>query len=108
MELVPVRTIEWEVHQETGLVHLKRLKFRSPLLKKLILPIFSEPYFKIKLDEVGTFVWLEIDGRKTTGMIADAAREKFGQRVHPVYERLGKFIRSLKQSRFIDFRDEAL
>ncbi len=104
MDMIPVKKIEWEVHPDTGLVNLKRPKFRASLLKKYLLPLFSDPYFRIKLDEIGTFVWREIDGHKNVATIAAALEKTFGARVNPVHERLGKFIIALKRSRFIDYR----
>jgi len=104
LEIIPVKNIDWEIQPDSGLVHLKQPKFKSALLRKYLLPLLPDPYFRIKLDEVGTFVWLEIDGKKTTRMIAQATEKKFGERVNPVHDRLGKFIRSLKQSRLIEYQ----
>jgi len=104
MDLIPVKNIEWEIHPDTGLVNLKRPKFKALLLKKYLSPLLSDPYFRIKLDEIGTFVWREIDGHKNVAMIAAALEKAFGARVYPVHERLGKFIISLKRSRFIDYQ----
>ncbi len=64
MDIVPVRNIEWEVISESGLVRLKRPKFKAGVLKKHLLPLIRDPYFRIKLDDIGTFVWLKMDGHK--------------------------------------------
>ena len=104
LEVIPVKNVEWDLLPESDLVQLKKYKFRSGLLKKYLLPLLPDPYFRIKLDAVGSFVWQEMDGVKTTGAIAKAMQMKFGDAVEPVHERLGMFIRSLKQSRFITYR----
>lgn len=58
----------------------RRLKFRIPLYKK------------ITLDEVGSEVFVQIDGYKTVKEIGEKIEMKFGDKVQPLYERLLIFI----------------
>ena len=54
----------------------RKLKFKIPLYKK------------IKLDEYGSFVFLQIDGKKTVEEIGKNLEEEYGENTHPLYERL--------------------
>ena len=54
---------------------------------------FSIPeYRKIELDEYCSTVFLLIDGNKTVKEIGKSLDEKFGNKVHPLYERLLMFL----------------
>jgi hypothetical protein len=102
-QLIPEKNIKWEINPETNFVLLKKPKFKNPLLKKLILPKLKNPEFSVKLDEVGTFVWQQIDGKNTFAQIAAKMQENFGESIEPVEDRLGQFINSLRQHNFITF-----
>ena len=58
----------------------RKLKFRIP------------EYKKITLDEYGSCVFLQIDGKKTVKEIGENLKAKFGDKVHPLYERLLLFL----------------
>ena len=59
---------------------LRKLKFNIP------------QYKKIELDEYCSTVFLLIDGNKTVKEIGDSLYKKFGNKVHPLYERLLVFL----------------
>jgi hypothetical protein len=58
----------------------RKLKFRIP------------EYEKISLDEYGSYVFLQIDGNKTVKDIGENLEAKYGDKVHPLYERLLLFL----------------
>lgn len=58
----------------------RKLKFRIP------------EYKKITLDEYGSFVFLQIDGKKTVKDIGENLEAKYGDTAHPLYERLLLFL----------------
>jgi hypothetical protein len=61
-------------------------------------------YFKLHLDDYGTYVWKQINGCKTVFEIAHELKQQFGAEIEPVYERLGLFINLLAQRRLITLR----
>ncbi len=68
--------------------------------------IFKKPKVShIHLDEIGSFVWCELDGVRTIAEIAEPFGCHFGDRVEPRYERLCEFIRILSDYGFISFTD---
>lgn len=62
----------------------RKLKFRIPLYKR------------IKLDEYCSFVFLQIDGRKTVEEIGRNLESAYGEDSHPLYERLLMFLNHIE------------
>ena len=102
-KLVPERKMHWEIDPDTKYVVLKKPKLKNPLLKKYLLPRLKRPDFSVKLDNIGTFVWQNIDGKRTFGEIADKMKKELGESVEPVEDRLGQFINLLRKYDFITF-----
>ncbi len=98
--LVPVKNIQWE-KTEDGLVVLLKPKFQHPFFKKHLLPRLKRPYFKVKLDAVGSFVWEQCDGKQTVQEVAQNLKERFGEEVEPLHDRIALFLQSLEKNRFI-------
>lgn len=57
----------------------------------------------VHLDEFGSFVFGQIDGKKTITDIGVLVSEKFGEKANPLYERLAKYFMILESYRFITF-----
>jgi len=49
-------------------------------------------YKKISLDEFGSWIFLQIDGKKNVKEIGESIEAKYGDKVHPLYERLLLFL----------------
>lgn len=58
----------------------RKLKFKIP------------EYKKISLDEYGSWIFLQIDGNKNVKDIGESLEAKYGDKVHPLYERLLPFL----------------
>lgn len=58
----------------------RKLKFKIP------------QYKKIELDEFGSTVFLLIDGKRTVKEIGKILDSKYGEKIHPLYERLLLFL----------------
>ena len=56
---------------------------------------------RLRLDDVGSFCWSQIDGERTAGQIAVALRSRFGDEVEPAEERLGTFIHQLLREELV-------
>ncbi len=100
LELIPVRNVQHEMNEEQKVVLLIP-KFRSRLTVRYLLPLLAKPYFKLKLDTYGSFVWGRIDGRTTVLRIAEDMKAHYGESVEPVYERVGKFIQMMQREKFV-------
>lgn len=62
----------------------RKLKFRIP------------EYKKISLDEYGSWIFLQIDGKKNVKDIGEILGVQYGDKVHPLYERLLLFLNHIE------------
>jgi hypothetical protein len=100
LELIPEKNIGWEKDSE-GFVVLLKPKFRHPFFLKHVLPRLKKPYYKVRLDEIGSFFWEHCNGHLTVKELADRMAEHFGESIDPLYERVGLFLQSLEKNQFI-------
>lgn len=58
----------------------------------------------IHLDEFGSFVWQLIDGATSIAEMGKQVDEAFGEKAHPLYERLEQYFRILDSYHFIEWK----
>ena len=104
LELVPERIVGSETGED-GIVTVHAPRFHSRILKRLIEPRLKRPHMMIRLDEIGTAVWEQIDGSRNVAAIGEMMRERFGERIEPCHDRLAMFFTQLELSRFIRYRN---
>jgi hypothetical protein len=102
LELIPRRNIEYET-RDNELISLLTPRFRNRFLVKYLQPHLKNRYFRVDLDEIGSFVWRLCDGTRTAGEIADDMSEHFGDEIEPVMERLRLFFGQLEKLNYIEF-----
>lgn len=100
LDLIPQRLIEYEIGDD-DLVTLLAPRFRNRLLKKWLQPRLKHQYLKVRLDEIGSAVWLLCDGNRTVKEIAGPLRERFAEKIEPCFDRLSVFLQNLEGNRFI-------
>jgi hypothetical protein len=103
-DLTPYRLLEHKTG-EKGLVDVLVPRFRSKFGQKWIQPRLKQKYIRANLDEIGSAIWLEINGERTIHEIAKIADDKFGDEIRPVYNRLAIFMKKLYQNGFIYFKE---
>ena len=100
LNLTPVAAAESE--EEGGDIVVIRPR---PVYHGLLTPFDWIVYLlaprRLRLDNVGSFCWRQLDGRRTAGEIATALRAEFGDTVEPAEERVGQFIRSLRREELV-------
>ncbi|AZO96011.1 PqqD family protein [Halocella sp. SP3-1] len=100
-EMIPERkeNIHWKKNENGNIILIiKRNKWIDKLLQK----IFNTPkQTTLEFDELGSFVWENIDGQKTIGNITGILRKQDSEKYSPVEERLITFMRVLKNNGFI-------
>ena len=104
LELIPDRNIKSE-KTEDGFSVLLKPKYRHPLFVKHALPRMKSPNYKIKLDDIGSFIWDLCDGSNNVKEIGRQLEEKFGDKVEPLYDRLRIFFQNLEKNKFITFKN---
>jgi len=96
----PKRRMGWEEDAE-GRVVVLRPKLGSGRLGRWIASHFGNPWYRIRLDEIGTLVWNLCDGDTSLSEIIQQMRQHFGNQIEPAEKRLYQFIRQLHRSRLI-------
>lgn len=72
------------------------------LFNKIAQKLFKKPKISyVHLDDMGSFIWPVIDGKKDICEIGKEVKEHFGEKAEPLYERLCKYIKILKSYGFI-------
>ncbi|MDD5571829.1 MAG: PqqD family protein [Bacteroidales bacterium] len=91
--------------ESDGLVTVLVPRFTSKFWGKYLLPKMKNKYINLKLDEIGSATWLMLDGSKRVDRICSDLNEKFGEKIHPVEERVTKFLTQLYLNKFINFNE---
>ncbi len=104
LDLIPVRTeqIRWSFDNK------KRVTLEidnTGFFNKLAQNFFKKPKTSyVHLDEMGSYVWPLIDGKKSVEELSILVKEEFGEKAEPLYERLIKYFEILKSYEFIHFK----
>jgi hypothetical protein len=102
LELTPHHLFD-HVIEENGKVSVLIPRFTNKILVKTLSHMLKSPFVKTKFDEFGSQVWLEIDGKKKVLDISTNLKQKFGERIDPVEERLTRFLTQLYNYKFVSF-----
>jgi hypothetical protein len=99
LDLYPIRQYQYETSQLGEITVL--VPHSENWLTKRILPKPKNPAQRIRLDEIGSFVWNSCDGKKSVGEICQNLEESFKGRVDSVQERTVLFVQQMYQQNFI-------
>ena len=103
LDYVPVisQKNSWDVGQDGKVtVHMVHKGFYHTIAQRF----FDRPRVShIDLDEQGSFVFAQIDGKRTIGEIALLVKEKFPEEDNVLYSRLIKYMQILRNNKFIYF-----
>lgn len=102
LDFVPRKSqnFEWIV-KDDGIVQI--IVERNSLFERIVRKLFFTPEnYKVDLDKIGSFIWLQIDGSKTVYHIAELLKIEFGEDIEPLYKRLLQYINILKNNKFIE------
>lgn len=95
LDLIPKKNYNWKMREGKAIVIMPHKGFFSWIAHNF----FGTPQKSyIALDDVGTFVWLLIDGKNTIGNIAGMVFENFPE---TVYSGIYEYFSILKKNKFI-------
>ena len=100
LELKPLRndSISWSENEEGVTLEIENKGVWNRLFQKLL----KKPKVSfIHLDEIGSFVWPQLDGEKTVSELGEAVKTRFGDKAEPLYERLSEYFCILESYNFI-------
>jgi len=96
---VPVRNFE---HEEVdGLVVVIAYRQKKNFFDRTIFKKWAEKPVKIDLDEIGSYVWKLIDGKRNVEEITLLAEEHFKDKIQPAKERVSLFLKQLHKNRLV-------
>ncbi len=73
-------------------------------MNRIAQTFFHKPKISyIHLDELGSFLWQKIDGKKTLIELGKEVEAEFGDKANPLYERLAKYFQILDSYQFISW-----
>ena len=78
-------------------------RFTSKFFGKYFLPLLKNKFIPLKLDELGSATWMQIDGKKNVQIICEELKEKLGEKIQPAEERVTLFLTELYKNKFIRF-----
>lgn len=104
LDLIPKRVMRFE-ESDDGLITIYKPKFKNKLMAKFITSKLKSPDYKVNLDQFGSFVWKQCDGKNTVEQIGELLKQKFEGDIEPVYDRLAVFIQSLARYKFIEYKN---
>ena len=58
----------------------------------------------IHLDEIGSFVWPLLDGEKNIIALGELVDAHFGEKAHPLYERLARYFQIMDSYHFLEWK----
>ena len=104
LDLIPLPRCEWTCGDD-GRVTLVVPRFKQEWLLKLIRRLKRSETVKVHLDETGSRVWREIDGKRSIEEIGKSLDAKEDETVQQRYERLSAFMMILHRNQFVAFRE---
>jgi len=107
LDLTPVKVMEFETRVDNR-VDILLPRFRNTIWKRALQPRWKGEYIRIHLDEVGSEIWLQIDGSKNVLEICTRLQEIHPEKLNPPGEtekRVTQFLSLLYRERYITFRE---
>ncbi len=104
LEKIPLhkKGIGFEVDQSRKVTLLIENK---GIFNRIAQKLFKKPKISyVHLDDMGSFVWPLIDGERDITEIGKMVDEHFGEKAHPLYERLAKYFQILESYGFISWK----
>ena len=103
LERIPMRNgkYNWTVKENIVTLEIENKGFFNKACQ-LILKKPKVSY--VHLDEMGSFIWPILDGEKSITDLGKDVEAHFGEKAHPLYERLAKYFQILESYGFITWK----
>ncbi len=93
---------QWEVKGK--IVYVTQIN--SGFYNKIAQKLFKTPKTsQIKLEGLGSFIWQQIDGKRSIYDIGILVADKYADKAEPLYERLSQYMKTLENLGFIKFKE---
>jgi hypothetical protein len=103
LDLVPRHVVDAAPESDSGRVILLVPRYRDFLYSRLVQPFLrgDKRWIKIPLDPRGSWLWEQVDGRRTVGELARGFREAFPEDAEQVEERVSQYVAALVGNGFL-------
>ena len=98
-KIYPVRNCEHKLNNDLVTVLFK--KTNLGFIERTFFKKQSEKPYKIDLDEIGSFIWLNIDGKTNVGKLTEIAKKHFLNKIDPAEERVELFINQMHKNKLV-------
>jgi hypothetical protein len=99
--LVPRRQNRFTEADGRVTVHVPR--FTSAWARRWLLPLLPRPEVRLHLDDLGSFVWHQMDGGTTVQEITGRVATRFGEAPAEAGPRVERFLRQLARADSVTF-----
>lgn len=107
LNFIPMRidTFSWDMDEaEIVTIYIEN----NGILQRITQKLLGKPKVsQIHLEKYGSFIWQQIDGCRSVMDIAELADRQFGEDIHPLYERICSYFKTLENSGFIKMNSPA-
>ncbi|MBP9122936.1 MAG: PqqD family protein [Ignavibacteriaceae bacterium] len=103
LELTSVKIQEVQTG-ENGIMTVLIPRFKWSVVHNYMVKNGRDPNFRLDLDEIGSEVWVSIDGKRKVKEVGEKVKEKLGDRIEP-RERLVKFVSMMYHNKIITFKE---
>lgn len=101
LDYIPKRNslLVWEENKNS---HVELLLHNKGFYNRMAQILFKKPKIShIELDDMGSFIWKNMDGEKTVFELGKCVKERFDKEAEPLYERLSTYLKTLHDHQFI-------
>jgi hypothetical protein len=103
LDKIPSRSekYDWEVdeHQEVTIL----VENKGPLNRIAQMFLKKPKFSQVQLEEVGSFIWFRMDGKRSVNEIAQLMQQELGEEAEQLDDRLVRNLQTLKSHGFIQF-----
>lgn len=107
LDLTPVRIFNHEIREDDK-VNILLPRFKNKIARRMFKPPKKSNDIPIKLDEIGSAIWLLIDGKLRVMEICEKMKTLYPDKMQPLEEnekRVTQFLSLLYQQRYISFKE---
>ena len=98
LNLIPVRQCEHEMNDDLVTVLFNK---KSTIIEKIFFRKMVDKPYKIDLDEIGSFIWGQINAVLSLSQILDISKEHFGEKIEPAEERVINFFKQMHSTKLV-------
>ena len=107
LDLTPLRQMEFKTKDDSR-VDIIMPRFKHHIWKRALQPHWKKEVIPIHLDEIGSAIWLRMDGINNVSELCKSLQATYPEKLHPPEEtekRVAQFLSLLYQQRYITFKE---